>query len=106
MRTSNSAYTSLPRGECGMQKLIASGSGGSHRASGADRFSGSRHPDTFPARGEVSSPTRRALAQHLGEPSWVPRFHRDWSVQVSVDCRGEQLLGKAEATELLGQTTF
>ena len=33
---------------------------------------GSRHPGTFPARGEVSTPPGRAFLQHLGEPSWFP----------------------------------
>jgi hypothetical protein len=52
------------------QKLAASGTGGNHRASEADPFSGSRHPGTFPARGEVSALPGRALPEYLREPSW------------------------------------
>jgi hypothetical protein len=37
--------------EYALQKLIASGTGRSHRASEAAPFSGSRHPTTFPVRG-------------------------------------------------------
>ena len=43
----------------------------SHTASGTDPISCSRHPDTFLARGKVSAPPRRALLEHLGEPSLV-----------------------------------
>jgi hypothetical protein len=64
----DSAEASLCRWECGLQKLTVSGS---HRASEADWDSGSRHLGTFPDRGEVSSLPRRALPQHLGEPSWL-----------------------------------
>jgi hypothetical protein len=59
-------------------------SGRSHRVSGADRISGTRHPGTFPARGEVSTLPRKTSPQHMGEPFWVPRFHQDWSAQVRV----------------------
>jgi hypothetical protein len=68
----DSTKTSLPRWECGLKKLTASGTGRSHRASEEEHDSGSRHPGTFPARGEVSAPPKRALPQHLGEPSWFP----------------------------------
>jgi hypothetical protein len=68
----DSTETSLHRWECGLQKLTASGTGRSHRASETAPFSGSRHPGTFPARGEVSALPRRALQEHLGEPSWFP----------------------------------
>jgi hypothetical protein len=64
--------TSLRRLECGLQKLTASGTGRSHTASKADPISGSRHPGTFPARGEVSALPGRALPEHLEEPSWFP----------------------------------
>jgi hypothetical protein len=49
-----------------------SGTGGSHRAYEADLVSCSRHPGSFPARGEVSTPPGMALTQHLEEPSWFP----------------------------------
>ena len=38
----------------------------------ADPVSGSRHPDTFSARGEVFPLPRRALPEHPREPSWFP----------------------------------
>jgi hypothetical protein len=41
------AKTGLHRSECGLQRLTASGTGKSHRASGADPVLGSRHPGTF-----------------------------------------------------------
>jgi hypothetical protein len=41
-------------------------------ASETDPISGSRHPGTFPARGELSALPGRALLEHLGEPSWFP----------------------------------
>jgi hypothetical protein len=50
----------------------ASGTGSSDTASRTDPVSGSRHPGTFPAREEVTTPPGRALPEHLGEPSWVP----------------------------------
>jgi hypothetical protein len=59
-------------GECGLQKLTVSGTGRNHRASEADPVSGSRHPGTFPASGEVFVWPGRALPEHLGEPSWFP----------------------------------
>ena len=65
------AKTSLHRGECGLQKLTASGTGRSHRASVADPVSGTRNPRTFPARGEVSAWSGKPLLEHLPEPSWV-----------------------------------
>ena len=40
-------------------------------ASEADPITGSRHPGTFPARWQVSSPPRRTLPEHLGKPSWI-----------------------------------
>jgi hypothetical protein len=42
----------------------------SRRASGAPPFSGSRHPATFLARGQVSTQPGRPLPQNLREPSW------------------------------------
>jgi hypothetical protein len=78
--------------------LTASGTGRTHRASGADHVSGSKHPGTFPARGEVSGPPRRASPQHLGEPSCVPGLCLDYSEQVRV-CT-------TEATQILGQALF
>ena len=62
--------TSLHRQECGLKRLTASGTDGSHRASKAGPISSSKYPGTFPARGEVSALPRRALQEHLGEPSW------------------------------------
>ena len=66
----DSDESGLHRWECRLQKLTASGTGGSHRASETAPFSGSRYPGTFPARGEVFALPRRALPQHLGETSW------------------------------------
>ena len=54
------------------RSYTASGSGRSNTASGADPNSGSRHLDTFPARGGVSTPCGMALPEHLVEPSWFP----------------------------------
>jgi hypothetical protein len=71
--------TSLRRLECGLWKLTACGTGKSNTAYGADLVSGSRHPGTFPARGEVSTPPRKALLEHLGEPSLV-RGHSETSL--------------------------
>jgi hypothetical protein len=62
--------SSLHKWECAPQKLTASGTGWSHRASEAAPFSGSRHPATFPVRGQVSAQPRRALPQHLRKTSW------------------------------------
>jgi hypothetical protein len=42
--------------------------------------SGSRHPGTFPVRGEVSTMPGRALPEHLG----VPGSLQDYSAQVRV----------------------
>jgi hypothetical protein len=56
---------------CG-QKLTASGTGRSHRASEAAPFSGARHLDTFSARGEVSARPGRKLPEQLQEISWFP----------------------------------
>jgi hypothetical protein len=64
--------TSLRMWVCGLQKLTSSGMGRSHTASEADPVLGSRLPGTFPAKGEVSALPRRALLEHLGEPSWFP----------------------------------
>ena len=52
------------------QKLTASGTGGSHRASEAEPFSGSTHPTTFLTRGRVSTRPGRLLPQDRQEPSW------------------------------------
>ena len=57
-------------GECGLQKLTASGTGRCHTTTEEDPILGSRHPGTFPVREDVSAPPRRALLEHLGEPSW------------------------------------
>jgi hypothetical protein len=65
-----STKTSLSRWECRLQKLTASGTGRSHRPSEAAPFSGSRHPGTFPARGEVFAQPGRVLSEHLQETSW------------------------------------
>ena len=53
------------------RSYTAPGTGRSDTASGADTISGSRYLGTFPARGEVSAWTRRALPEHLGEPTLV-----------------------------------
>ena len=66
----DSTKTSLPRWECGLQKRTVSGAGRSHRASETVPISGSRHPGTFPARGEVSALPGRAFPEHHGETSW------------------------------------
>jgi hypothetical protein len=58
--------------ECGLQKLTDSETGRSHTAPGAGPVSGSRHLGTFPARGEESTMPRKALQEHLGEPSRFP----------------------------------
>ena len=58
--------------ECGLHKLTASGTGGSHRASEATPFLHSRHPGNFPIRGEVSAQTRREFPEELQETSWFP----------------------------------
>jgi hypothetical protein len=96
----DSAETSRRRGECGLQKLTASGTGGSHRASRADHISGSRHPGTFPARGEVCAPPGRALPQHLGETfgSWIPP--RLVCAGESVDFRSYTDSGKSPVSAL------
>jgi hypothetical protein len=67
---------------CGLQKLTTSESGRNNTASEADTVSGSRHWGTFPVRGEVSTPPKRALLGHLGEPSLI------WISQ-RLDCVGE-----------------
>jgi hypothetical protein len=72
-----SAMTGLHRWECGLQRLRASGTGRTHRASGADLVSGSRHLDTFSARGEVSAPVRKRFTTASGGVILVPGFHRD-----------------------------
>jgi hypothetical protein len=102
----DSAESSLHRWECGLQKLTASGSGGSHRASGAAPFSGSRHLGTFPARGEVSALPGRALQEHLGEPSWLPDPSE--TSLCRWECGLQKLMASvtAEGTQLLGQVLF
>ena len=68
----DSAESSLHRWECELQKLTASGTGESHRASEAAPFSGSRHLAIFPARWQGSAqPGRlgfwlRSGGSHLG----------------------------------------
>jgi hypothetical protein len=66
----DSTAGSLHRWECGLQRLAASGTGKSHRASGAAPFLGSRHLATFLARGQVSTQPGRPLPQDLRKPSW------------------------------------
>jgi hypothetical protein len=68
----NSAENSLHRWECALQKLAASGTGRSHWASEAAHFLGSRHPATFPGRGQVSAEPQRDLPQHRQKTSWFP----------------------------------
>ena len=55
------------------QRLVCTGENADYRSytvSGTDPVLGSRHLGTIPARGEVSTLPRRALPEHLGEPSW------------------------------------
>jgi hypothetical protein len=66
----DSTESSLHRLECALQKLTASGTGGSYRASEAVPFSGSRHLATFLARGQVSNQPGRSFPQHWLQPSW------------------------------------
>jgi hypothetical protein len=66
----DSTKSSLHSSECALQRLAASGTGGSHRASGAAPFSGSRSPATFLARGHVSARPGRFLPQDRKKPSW------------------------------------
>ena len=54
-----------------LRSYTASGTGRSNTDSGADPISGSRHPGTFPAIGQVSTPPGRAFPEQLGEPSLV-----------------------------------
>jgi hypothetical protein len=56
--------------ECAHRKRTASGTDRRHRASEAAPFSGSRHPTTFLARGQVSAQPGRLLPQDRWEPSW------------------------------------
>jgi hypothetical protein len=65
-------------GSVDYRSYTASGTGRSNTASGTDPFSGSRHPGTFPSRGEVYALPRRALLQstlgnHLESqiPQWL-----------------------------------
>ena len=53
------------------RSYTASRTGERDTASGTDPISDSRHRGTFPARGKVSAWPRRALPEHLGEPSLV-----------------------------------
>ena len=48
------------------------GTGRDNAASEADPVLDHRHLGTIPARGEVSTPPRKALPEHLGEQSWFP----------------------------------
>jgi hypothetical protein len=56
------------------QILVCTGESADYRSdtdSGADPLSDSRHPGTFPARGEVSAPPGRNLPENLAESSLV-----------------------------------
>jgi hypothetical protein len=68
------------------RSYTASGTGKSNTASGTDPFSGSRHPGTFPARGEVpsweDSDCRSKWVSHHG--SQVPQ----WTVCADQICGG------------------
>jgi hypothetical protein len=55
---------------CGIQKLTASGTGRSHRASKAAPFLGPRHLATFLARGYGSSQAGSAWPEHRLQTSW------------------------------------
>jgi hypothetical protein len=74
--------TNLHRGECGLQKLRASGTGRNNTASGADPILGSRHPGTF-------LPEERC-PPHLGglcQSTWGSHL---WSgISQRPDCVGE-----------------
>jgi hypothetical protein len=102
----DSVEGSLHRWECGLQRLAASGTGESHRASGSAPFSGSRHPSTFLARGQVSAQPGRPLPQDLQKPSWFRNsaessLHRwEWRLLE------QRLLWQAKATQLLGKILF
>jgi hypothetical protein len=76
------AETSLHRGECGLQKLTASGRGRSHRASGARTHFRLQTSGHLTCQRQGVHPTREGFTTASGEPSWVPRFHQDWSAQV------------------------
>jgi hypothetical protein len=82
-------------GDC--RSDTASGTGRSNTASGTDPVSGSRHPGTFPTRGEGRCPPGSALPAGAGEKAILsPGSLRDQSVQsvqVSTDCRGNTSSG-------------
>jgi hypothetical protein len=102
----NSAESSLHRWECGLQKLTASGTGGSHRASEAVPFSGSRHLATFPARGQGSTRPGRPLPQDPWEPSWFRDSTESSLHRWECGLLKQQLLWQAKATQLLGKDLF
>jgi hypothetical protein len=75
----------------------ASGIGRSYTATGSDPISGSRHPGTFPARGEVSA-LEGWDHQSRERAILCPLSLGDLFVQVSMQTAG--------ATHLLGQALF
>jgi hypothetical protein len=102
----DSAESSLHRWECALQKLIASGTGRSHRASEAASFSSSRHPTTLPARGQVSTQPGRLLPRDQWEPSWFEDSSKT-SLQ-RWECALQKLTapGTGQTTQLLGKVLF
>ena len=66
----------------------------SNTASGTDPVLGSRHPVTFPARGEVSN-REASASEHLGEPSWSQIPQRLVCAGESADYRSYTASGQA-----------
>jgi hypothetical protein len=97
---------SLHRWECALQKLTASGTGGSHRGSEAVSLSDSRHPAIFSGRGQVSTRPGRAFPQHRRRPYWFRNSAK--SSLHSWECALEKLTASvtAKATQPLGKVLF
>jgi hypothetical protein len=94
----DSAETSLCRGKCGLKKLTASGSGGSHRASGVRPHFRLQTSGLLPCKMRDVRPAREGLARASGGDIFVLRSCRDYSAQVRV--------WTTEATQILGQALF
>jgi hypothetical protein len=94
------------RWECGLQRLAASGTGESHRASGAVPFLGSRHPATFLARGQGSTQPGRPLPQNLREPSWFQDSAESSLHRWRCGLLKQPLLWQAKSTQLLETSCF
>jgi hypothetical protein len=88
----DSAKSSLHGWECALQRLTASGTGGSHRASEAATFTCSRHPGTFPARGEVSTlPEERCPPCPGGVCRSTWGSHLGFRIPLRLVCAGESV---------------